>query len=199
MLLSMVVPRERRPYGNRAPFQEVVMPPIAPDDFRDRELGPIVVAIRGVGIPVRRGTVGDDMTLPGVMVDRGALVVDETRLLYAGDVLHDAGHITVMTPRDRALAVGVLPSEGSLEMAALAWSYAVAVAFELDLEVVFHDAFKGGGPWLRETFSGGGSVGVPMLQWFEMTRFADAPEYFAPLPVFPRMAKWLRDSDQAER
>lgn len=164
-------------------------------EFSSPDLARIAAAIQAIGIPVRSGVLEDDIMLPGVRIDRGALLVDEDRLLYPGDVLHEAGHIAVLPPSERARIVGTLPENPGQEMAALAWSYAMAIAFELPLEVVFHDAFKANGPWLREVFSAGEIIGTPLLQAWEMTRLLDAPPGFEHLPVFPRMAKWLRDHD----
>lgn len=162
--------------------------------FTTPHLAPIVAAIRTIGIPVRHGAVAGNM-LPGVMIDRGALVVDEVELRFAGDVLHEAGHIAVLSPQDRIRVAGTLPKEGGEEMAALAWSYAMAVAFALPLEVVFHDAFKAGGPWLRQTFTAGHALGVPLLQCWDMTRAPDSPPGFDHLPEFPAMSRWLREID----
>ena len=77
-------------------------------------------------------------------------------------------------------------------MAALAWSYALARTFHLPLEIVFHDAFKAGGPWLREMFASGGELGVPLLQFWNMTRSPIASAGLGKLSAFPEMTKWLR-------
>ena len=97
-----------------------------------------------------------------------------------------------MPPQDRATLCGTLPNEYGLEMAAVAWSYAMALRFDLPLGLVFHDGFKAGGPWLRELFGTGNSVGVPLLQLWDMCRLEHAPAGFEHLPVFPEMARWLR-------
>ena len=165
--------------------------------FTVPHLAPIVAAIRAVGIPVRRGAVTGNL-LPGVMIDRGALVIDEGSLRFPGDVLHEAGHIAVLSPGERMQVAGTLPAEGGQEMAALAWSYAMAVAFAPPLEVVFHDQFKAGGPWLRETFTAGHWLGAPLLQCWDMTRAPNSPPGFEHLPVFPAMARWLRAVDWTE-
>jgi len=167
------------------------------DKFSSAGLNRIAIHLREIGIPVRAATLGDDDQLPGVRIERGALLVDQHRLLYPGDVVHEAGHIAVLPPRERARVVGILPSDPGQEMAALAWSYGFAVTFDLPLAVVFHDAFKAGGPWLREIFSMGGEVGVPLLQHWNMSRMSNAPDGFDDLPIFPEMAKWLRDDQQA--
>ena len=49
----------------------------------------------------------------------GALLVDEERLLYPGDVLHEAGHIPVASPQERSRET--LKPRGGGEIAAIAW------------------------------------------------------------------------------
>ena len=78
------------------------------------------------------------------------------------------------------------------EMAALAWSYAAARHLGLDAGVVFHPhGYKGAGPWLAETFGNGGTIGVPLLQLYDMTveeKFAAARG----VEPYPHMLRWLR-------
>lgn len=162
--------------------------------FRDPMMIRVVAAIEAVGLTVAPGPVPEETVLPGIRIEPGRLVVDEPRTPYPGDVLHEAGHLAVLPPADRVRADGRLPPDGGQEMAALAWSYAMAVRFDLPLEVVFHDAFKADGPWLRRTFTGGTELGVPLLQLWEMTRQARAPAGFEHLPQFPEMARWLREA-----
>lgn len=153
----------------------------------------IVAAVETVGIPVQWGPVTDGLLLPGIWIENAGLTIDTDRLLFAGDVLHEAGHLAVMAPGDRAAARGTLPEDGGQEIAALTWSYAMALEFDLPLDVVFHDAFKANGPWLRKTFSEGCILGQPLLQYWQMTRMAGAEPHFDGLPAFPKMGKWLRD------
>lgn len=155
-------------------------------------LSAIVAAIEIVGLSVRWGPVADDIQLPGIRIVDGGLTVDTERLLYAGDVLHEAGHLAVLPPSERASVSGTLPSDGAQEMAALAWSFAMVQRFDLPLDVVFHDGFKAGGSSLRETFAAGHLLGQPMLQYWGMTRLdPDDPER-AHLPLYPEMGLWLR-------
>jgi hypothetical protein len=160
--------------------------------FSSPDLARIAKHLTEIGIPVRPASLGDDDQLPGVRIEHESLLVDESKLLYPGDVVHEAAHIAVMPPSVRAQVVGALPHEPGEEMAALAWSYALAVTYQLPLEVVFHDAFKAGGPWLREVFLSGGDLGVPLLDYWGMCGSRHAVGV-AGLPEFPAMAKWLRD------
>lgn len=155
-------------------------------------LDAIVAAIEAIGLPVRWGKVTQEGLLPGIRIENGGLTIDTETLLFAGDVLHEAGHLAVLTPEERATVAGTLPKEGGAEMAALAWSYAMAIEFDLPLDVVFHDAFKAGGSWLRETFAAGHPLGQPLLQFWEMTRTSEDIPGFEHLPRYPKMALWLR-------
>lgn len=130
--------------------------------------------------------------MPGIWVENGTLVADNATLLYPGDLLHEAGHLAVMPPERRSKATGDIASEPGEEMAAQAWSYAAALAADIPLEVLFHDdGYRGDGPWLRELFSSGGLLGVPLLAWYGMTHLpnTEAPEDAA---VFPNLSTWLR-------
>lgn len=160
-------------------------------------MDPVIEAIRAIGIPVRVGLIAEGDFLPGILIEAGGLVVDRARGPYPGDLIHEAGRLAVLSAEERAGITGTLPVDGGQETAALAWSYAFARAHGIPDEIVFHDLFKAGGPWLRETFGSGQSFGVPLLQLWEMTRCPDAAgavaEDFGHLPEFPKMAKWLRD------
>ncbi|HLL45330.1 MAG TPA: hypothetical protein VK399_01415 [Longimicrobiaceae bacterium] len=80
----------------------------------------------------------DACFLPGVRVDRGRLLVDEARLLYPGDLLHEAGHVAIMPAAERGEREGDVGADLDEEIGAIAWSYAAAVHLELDPAVVFH-------------------------------------------------------------
>jgi hypothetical protein len=146
--------------------------------------------VRGVGIDVRAADLPDKTFLPGLDIRDGAILVDEERLAYPGDLLHEAGHIAV-TDAARRIAATLAPTDGD-EMAALAWSWAALKHLDLDPEVVFHPhGYRGGGGALIEAFTGGGSPGVPLLQWYGMTvekKFATERG----VEPFPHMLRWLR-------
>ena len=152
----------------------------------------IVGFLTEIGIPVRRDALPAETFLPGILVDAGGLVIDETKLRHPGDLLHEAGHLAVLTSEERARAGANLESGPGEEMAAIAWSYAACVHLELDPAVVFHDdGYKGGGAALRENFADGRYLGVPLLQWYGLTRERAAGGE-ADEAVYPRMARWLR-------
>jgi len=149
--------------------------------------------ISGIGIPVRAGATPDHVILPGILIDQGMLIVDESKLKYPGDLLHEAGHLAVMPGAQRnTLHYDVSKNAGD-EMAALAWSWAALVHLNLPPEVVFHrDGYKGQSEWLIATFSSGGNIGVPLLQWMGLTN-APGKTLAAGAKVFPDMLRWLRE------
>jgi hypothetical protein len=161
---------------------------VSEDEHVDR----IIDFLKKIGIEVREGSCSKKAFMPGIWVDGGALVVDRQALLYPGDLLHEAGHLAVMTPDRRSHAAGSVGSNLGEEIAAQAWSYAAALAAGIPLEVVFHDnGYHGAGPWLRELFAGGGTAGVPLLVWYGMTQMPGT-ETDGDAVAFPRLSTWLR-------
>ena len=145
--------------------------------------------VRGIGIDVRAATLVEPTFLPGLEIRHGAILVDEARLTYPGDIFHEAGHIAVADAAERN-APTLSPSPGD-ELTAIAWSYAALRHLDLDPAVVFHGAFKGGGASIIENFTAGHYIGVPLLQAYGMScephRAAEKG-----LPPFPHMLRWMR-------
>lgn len=157
------------------------------DPLTDRLAGFVL----GVGLTIEATALDGPTVLPGVTTRFDRLLVDEARLSYPGDLLHEAGHLAVLEPRTRTAreSVGDDPAE---EMAALAWSYAAALAAGVDPAVVFHaDGYRGAAESLLEAFAHGGLVGTPLLQWYGMTLLPSRGDD-AGLAVFPQMLRWLR-------
>ena len=61
----------------------------------------IISFLIDIGIEVRVEAPAEPTVLPGIDVQHGALVFDEAQLKYPGDLLHEAGHIAVVTPERR--------------------------------------------------------------------------------------------------
>ena len=141
----------------------------------------IAAFLTGVGIRVRAGSLDGPTQLPGIAIEAGELVIDESRLLYPGDLLHEAGHLAVVPEPERSQLGGDVGQDGGSEMAAVAWSYAACVHLGLEPSVVFHpDGYKGGSDELIEAFTERGGIGVPLLVWWGMTT------------AYPQMVKWTR-------
>ena len=146
--------------------------------------------VRGIGIDVRAATLPDKTFLPGLDIRHGAILVDEERLTYPGDILHEAGHLAVSDPAERDAPV--LSPDGGDELTSIAWSYAALSHLKLDPAIVFHDrGYKGGASALIENFTTGRYFGVPLLQLYGM---AVEPEHAAAIGVepYPHMLRWLR-------
>ncbi|MGB7019857.1 MAG: hypothetical protein WBD80_11725, partial [Xanthobacteraceae bacterium] len=56
--------------------------------------------MRSIGIEVRAATLIEPTFLPGLDIRHGAILADEARLTYPGDILHEAGHIAVAVRRN---------------------------------------------------------------------------------------------------
>jgi hypothetical protein len=165
--------------------------------FNNPVTATIVDFLREIGLSVRGAALPDDTFLPGIWIEHGALVVDETRLRYPGDLLHEAGHLAVAAPERRDRIVGDAGADPAEEMMAIAWSYAAAVHLKLDLAIVFHaDGYRGGGPSIVENFSQGRFFGVPMLQWLGMT-VDPAQSRSGNVEPFPHMIRWLRPASNS--
>jgi hypothetical protein len=146
--------------------------------------------VRGVGIEVHKVTLFEPTFLPGLEIRNGAVLVDEPRLLYPGDILHEAGHIAVADPIERNRPT-LSPTPGD-EIATLAWSYAAACFLGIAPEIVFHSAgYKGGASALVENFTAGRYIGVPLLQFYGMT-VEPRRGAVRDTAVYPHMLRWLR-------
>ncbi len=147
--------------------------------------------LASLGLAVRAGVVPAGGFLPGVLVEDGGLTVDEATLAYPSDVLHEAGHLAIMTAEERRSAVATLGPDPAMEMAALAWSYAAARHLGIPSRELFHDGYKAGGASLAYAFDSGGGPGVPMLAWWGMTLETHVAARQG-VPGFPVMSRWLR-------
>ncbi len=148
--------------------------------------------VRDIGIEVHAETLPAETFLPGLDIRHGAILVDEERLAYPGDLLHEAGHIAVADAAERAEPT-FSPTPGD-EMATLAWSYAALCALDLAPDVVFHlHGYKGGAQTLIDAFTGADNMGpgVPLLAYYGMTI---EPKHAAARGVepYPHMLRWLR-------
>ncbi|NOU52128.1 hypothetical protein HG263_16465 [Pseudoalteromonas sp. JBTF-M23] len=130
--------------------------------------------------------------LPGLKLEKGVLNIDLERLLYPGDILHEAGHVAVCEPTERHLLSGDIYKSGRKEdwmhgeeMAAIAWSAAAITHIGLPMAVVFHPyGYKGRSAHYKDLFESGDGFGVPLLKLWDM------PD---PVRGYPYLTKWIRD------
>jgi len=145
-----------------------------------------------IGLKIAPAVLAQPTFLPGLTIDHGVLLVDEARLSYPGDILHEAGHMALAEPAQRAELHHDAGGDPGEEMAAIAWSYAAALYLSIDFGVVFHpQGYKGGSKNIIENFAQRRYVGVPILQWLGMA--ADAEQVKAGIKPYPHMVKWLRE------
>ena len=176
-----------------APQKRTAKPVIDPRPPVNPELVAQIVAFLGeIGIPARFVELPKPTFLPGIKIRGGELLIDQSRLRYPGDLLHEAGHIAVADPDRRSGMRGNISNDPTEELMALAWSYAAACHLQIDPAIVFHaDGYKGGGQNLIENFTQGNIIGLPMLQWLGMTCDPRRAQELGVAP-FPHMLNWLR-------
>lgn len=161
--------------------------------LNDPLAGRIVVFLDEIGLPVRLGYVPQLSFLPGITIEAGELVIDQARLLYPGDLLHEAGHLAVLPPSARRCVHGDVGEDAGLEVGAIAWSYAAALYLGIDPAVVFHAAgYRGGSAAMLENFGAGRFIGVPILEWAGLTATGERASACG-VPPYPAMLKWLRE------
>jgi hypothetical protein len=162
-------------------------------DRKDALLNGILRFLTGIGFQIKRMELNQRTFLPGISVDCGTIVIDESKLLYPGDLLHEAGHLAVIPAERRMRAQNDIGKKAAEEMMAIAWSYAALIHLELDPSVVFHEGgYRGGSAALIDNFTNGRFIGVPMLQWIGLTADAKRANEQGIRP-YPNMIKWILD------
>jgi hypothetical protein len=151
----------------------------------------LVAFIESIGIPAVAASSIHPTAFPGLDIQHGCVLIDETRVVYPGDILHEAGHLAVTDPQ-RRLAQRLNPTGGE-ELSALAWSYAAVVHLQIDPALVFYPAsYHNFGNTLLENFTAGRYIGLPMLQMYGMTVIPGCGGDKTEDVVYPKMRRWLR-------
>jgi len=92
------------------------------------------------GLPARFCAISEATFLPGIRIERGELLVDESQLLYPGDLLHEAVLTSRFLHPEHGAITGEAGDNAGYAMGAIAWSYAAALHIGLDPAIVFHAA-----------------------------------------------------------
>ena len=153
----------------------------------------IVDFVTSIGLEVVKRPIEHDTFLPGLLLENGKIIVDYDKLLYPGDILHEAGHLAAYGPETRQAIGDPLPEymSAGFEMMALAWSYAACVHIGLSPSVVFHSGgYKGEGNHLQQVFADGSYIGLPMLQYRGLAYDKKKAAENNVLP-YPNMIRWL--------
>ena len=142
--------------------------------FRNALTSRIVEFLTAIGIPVVPTQLEGECFLPGIRVEKGSLFVDEAKLTYPGDLLHEAGHLAVAPSGVRSDLGGevVIPGAdmSAVEVQTTAWAYAAVTHLRLDPKVLFHEGeYRGESDGLLFTYGMGVHPGANSLQEIGMT------------------------------
>ena len=160
------------------------------------ELEKVLSFLNEIGIDVVEKEL-ETTFLPGLSLGPNCLFIDFEKLLYPGDILHEAGHLAVTTSAERKIAGTTemaldWPTQGE-EMGAILWSFAAAKHLELPVEFVFHpNGYKNESEWLISNFTNETYIGLPFLEWTGLSLGKERATKEGK-EAFPKMLKWLRD------
>lgn len=157
----------------------------------------IRIFLCSIGIDVVAVEICANTFLPGIAVKDGKLLVDVDKLLFPGDLLHEAGHLAVVPKnlRERLNDEIEVPEFNAelLEIEAIAWSYAACLHLAIDPEIVFHEGgYRGKSKALLQNFELGIYLGIDGLENSGLTLTPRTAERLGEKP-YPDMIKWCRD------
>lgn len=158
---------------------------------------PIFDFIARVGIDITEALLPADTFLPGIELRNGGMAVDPEKLVWPGDLLHEAGHLAVLPAvlrheahEDRPNAADV---EHAGELEAMAWAWAAAVELGLPADVLIHTGgYKGKSGDLLQMYAFGVYPGLKGLCETGMTAAPGFTRDCGPVH-YPRMLRWLRE------
>ncbi|TCN55581.1 MBL fold metallo-hydrolase [Flavobacterium circumlabens] len=160
------------------------------------ELQKILSFLKEIGLDIIEKEL-DTTFLPGLSLGPNCIYIDYNKLLYPGDILHEAGHLAVTTSSQRQLAgtkktAADWPTQAE-EIGAILWSFAAANHLQLPLEFVFHPyGYKNESDWLISNFTNENYIGLPFLEWIGLC-LGKERAVKENKPAFPAMLKWMRD------
>jgi hypothetical protein len=160
------------------------------------EVEKIIFFLDEIGIKVIEKEL-DETFLPGLSLGASCVYIDYKKMLYPGDILHEAGHLAVTPTANRKLIetdkIAIdWPTEGE-EIAAILWSFAAAKHLELPLELVFHsNGYKNDSEWLISNFNDKVYIGLPFLEWAGLA-LGEERAAKEGKEAFPKMIKWIRE------
>jgi len=165
--------------------------------FQDELVSRIAGFLNEIGIEVVPAQLEQDSFLPGILVLNGKLLVDETKLIYPGDLLHEAGHLAVAPADVRHSLSGEVMIPGAdmnaVEAQATAWAYAASINLGLDTRVLFHEGgYRGQSEGLIFTYGAGVYPGAFGLQELGMTAGREMAGRLG-VAEYPHMLKWMRE------
>ena len=160
---------------------------------KEKQLSTILLFLDSIGIKTTEEQLDHKTFLPGIYSETGIIYYDRYKLLYPGDLLHEAGHLACLSPKERKKVKGKIePKNGEdMEMGAILWSYFACKNIGLPLRVVFHEeGYKGYSEWLIENFEQGKYIGLPILRWVGIIEYFNSQLIH---PELPSINKWIRE------
>src|SRR5947209_19755915 len=116
--------------------------------FQNPITSKIVEFLTAVGIEIVPTRLSGECFLPGIRVESGSLLIDESKLTYPGDLLHEAGHLAIAPGDVRPGLSGevIIPwaDMNAVEVQVTAWAYAATIHLGLDPKILFHEGGYGG-------------------------------------------------------
>jgi len=149
-----------------------------------------------VGIHTSFKSLTTDTFLPGFHIENGTIIIDKSMLKHPGDILHEAGHIAVVSSanRRRLTEKSIIKSRDreAEEVMAIAWSYAACLYLNIDPVFVFHeDGYRDGSSSIIESCEKNEYIGMFMLQSIGMAVDRKHKKYEGTSHI--HMTKWLRE------
>ena len=188
-----VVRRAKHTRGQVESSQRIIAGRLLMVDGYKPLLDTIIEFLLSIGFQIRKTELSQQTFLPGIAVVQGTILIDESKLLYPGDLLHEAGHLAVITGEKRRQAKEDFSKKASEELMAIAWSYAALVHLGLEPPIVFHSGgYRGWSDALIENFTKGRYIGVPMLQWIGLTADEKRAKEMG-IMAYPSMINWVLD------
>ena len=163
--------------------------------FHDPRLSRMAAFLDSIGIEMRAGTIDVVTLFPGSLLAHGSLIIDESKLLFPGDALHEAAHIALSPPERRNADFAFIEGDmGGEELTAIAWCWAALLELSIEPEDIFHPtAYKRGvdSATIIDCARKGIYLGFPLLQTWEMA-FDEQHALLRGVKPFPHMVKWMR-------
>ncbi|MGL4597671.1 MAG: hypothetical protein ACRCYO_09090 [Bacteroidia bacterium] len=152
----------------------------------------IIYFLQEIGLEVKELELPAETFVPGIQIQHGTICFDRSRLLFPGDLLHEAGHLAVKKSSERHLFhVDSAPDMGD-EIGTMCWSFAAAKKIGLPIDYVFHPfGYKGASGMFIENFSAGIFIGLPLIEWMGLAYSPEKAQQ-QQKEAFPVMQRWLR-------
>src|SRR5689334_14396114 len=95
---------------------------------RDELIDLISRFVRSKGIETSEQKIEGNSFFRGISIDKGVLIIEREKVVHPGDLLHEAGHIAVVSPEERKkLSDNVAedrPGKEGEEMSVMLWTWA---------------------------------------------------------------------------